>query len=281
MIVLLDLGNSRLKVAGFSIHEAALHAPSSIDYQEPAQLEHWLTKLPRPIRRAVGISVVATERQAMAEAALALHDCTIQWLDAQTPTPAIHSQYQQQQLGPDRWFGLLGALRQFSPQANQALVYCSFGTATTIDTLVPHRAVTGAPTHTAINTPTSAWAFLGGLILPGPYLMYQSLNQHTARLGLEPGALHDFPRDTRSAIRSGICRAQLGALWRQCHQAQAHCPEQPVLLVCAGGGWPLMQEALEQDLARWPQQSQMPAPQLRYGAHTVLHGLAHHCAQNH
>lgn len=273
MIVLLDLGNSRIKAALFSANEQALQQPHHFDYHQLEVLDNWLTQLGQPVTHALGISVVATNQQKAVEQLLARHQCPVRWLDAQTETHDIYSLYNNQQLGPDRWFGLLGALYQFPPKAAQALVYCSFGTATTIDTLIPR--------EVAEPVPAKPWVFLGGLILPGPYLMYQSLHQHTARLNLEPGALSDFPRHTRSAIRSGICRAQLGALWAQCLQAQNHCPEQPVLLACAGGGWPLIQEALEQDLERWHHLHQGPAPQLRYSAHTVLHGLAYYCAHPH
>src|SRR5690625_5357763 len=90
------------------------------------------------------------------------------------------------------------------------------------------------------------WVYLGGFILPGPYLMYQSLDQHTARLSLGQGALQDFPVITRSAISSGIAAAQTGALSQQIRRAQQRCPEHPVLVVCSGGGWPLIATAVDQ-----------------------------------
>src|SRR5699024_11780838 len=69
------------------------------------------------------------------------HRCQVQWLDACTPSPVVHNAYEAHtQLGADRWFGALGAFYQLNPHPAQALVYCSFGTATTIDTIVPQMA---------------------------------------------------------------------------------------------------------------------------------------------
>jgi len=58
--------------------------------------------------------------------------------------------------------------------------------------------------------------FLGGLILPGRALMYESLAAGTAALSIGQGVLCDFPSRTEDAIASGIAFAIAGAVERQC-----------------------------------------------------------------
>ncbi|HLR30361.1 MAG TPA: type III pantothenate kinase [Paenalcaligenes sp.] len=304
MKVLLDLGNTRLK-AGL-LHPTTqgpeLATTFATSYDQPRALSQWLerTLLKDPDRQiqALGISVVSERTRHWVENILLAHQCQVQWLDACTPSTIVHNAYEAPtQLGADRWFGALGAFYQLNPRPAQALVYCSFGTATTIDTIVPqtgystqekrsHKNPDESPdnpighrsSHHCSEQPAppkaKPWIYLGGLILPGPYLMYQSLDQHTARLSLGQGALQDFPVNTRSAISSGIAAAQTGALSQQIRRAQQRCPEHPVLVVCSGGGWPLIATAVDRLFEQWPQlHSSGPLPQLHYYEHSVLLGL--------
>lgn len=275
MKVLLDLGNTRLK-AGL-LHPttqgpelATTFATSYDQYQLLGQwLERTLLSNPTCHTEAIGISVASEETRMQVERVLHSHQCDVQWLDACIQNPIVHNAYEHPPLlGADRWFGALGAFYQFKPQPAQALVYCSLGTATTIDTIIPKTCFNGET-----KEKQKPWVYLGGLILPGPYLMYQSLDQHTARLSLAQGALQDFPTNTRSAISSGIAAAQTGALTQQIRKAQKLCPDQPVLIVCSGGGWPLVATAVDRLLEQWPVLYDGPLPQLHYYEHSVLLGL--------
>lgn len=302
MKIILDLGNSRLKIGLLPNTDPTaplqLSHPLALPYDRLELLSNWLTThigtsnrtAPAPATpahaphqlitrssttttyQAVGISVVGPERMSPIERIFATHHCAINWLNARTQSPQVHNAYRQQKrLGADRWFGALGALQLHSPRAEQALIYCSFGTATTIDLILP--AARAPAAQQATNTAQKDWLYLGGLILPGPYLMYQSLDEHTAGLYFEQGQLQDIPDNTRSAISSGITAAQIGALRQQIHHALRFCPEQPVLTVCAGGGWPLVQAAVKKLPQQWAQWQQGPAPQIHYAEHPVLHGL--------
>lgn len=276
MKVLLDLGNTRLKAGllRLTAQGPELATTFATTYDQGQGLSQWLERHlqaePCPQVQALGISVVTTETRRHVEGILSHHQCHVHWLDACTPNPMVHNAYEEYtQLGADRWFGALGAWYQLNPHPAQALINCSFGTATTIDTMIP-RAAFPATHRPATQKP---WVYLGGLILPGPSLMYQSLDQHTARLGLGQGDLQDFPTNTRSAISSGIANAQIGALTQQILKTQRLCPHHPVLIVCSGGGWPLVANALDQLVEQWPTLHTGPQPELHHTEHPVLLGL--------
>lgn len=130
-------------------------------------------------------------------------------------------------LGNDRWFGMIGVLSHARPAGAQLaeqvmskpILYISFGTATTIDTIVGQD-------------------FLGGLIFPGVDLMQQSLKQGTAQLPLVAiGAdtpVDSFPRGTQAAIIAGIVAAQVGAIMRQCLLIQEQHQVYPDIYVAGG-----------------------------------------------
>ena len=145
--------------------------------------------------------------------------CPIQWARPTAESLGVRNAYDKPtQLGADRWAALLGLAGHFQEQA-VPLVLATFGTATTIDTLSPEK------------------VFKGGLILPGPALMRQSLAQGTANLPLASGATTEFPTQTLQAIATGVVAAQAGAVWRQCDIAQKYFGVAPILCV-SGGGWP-------------------------------------------
>lgn len=287
MNIVLDLGNTRLK-AGVLARESPsgtvqLRYPMATPYEQIYRFEDWLARLPEPPGKIWGINVASQAKQQQVAAALAAVPAPIQWLDARQAHPQVHNAYAQPaQLGPDRWFGLLGAFERYPPAPEQALLYCSFGTATTIDLVLGRQKgihyLHGLAPQKPLPMISKPWLFVGGLILPGPYLMYQSLTRHTARLNFGLGDdSADFPRHSSSAISSGIITAQIGAVVQQCLRARALCPEQPVRLVCTGGGWSLVKTALQAQLAHWPQTYPAPPPELHFLQHAVLLGLGSLC----
>ncbi len=83
-------------------------------------------------------------------------------------------------------------------------------------------------TATTVDAISAQGEFIGGLILPGVYLMRQSLLGNTAQLAVEKGELRDFPQSTEDAIQSGLLGATLGAIKRQYlllakHDANTRC----------------------------------------------------------
>jgi len=222
MIILLDSGNSRIKLGWLDL-QCALNArePAArvVDTLESAALGQWIAALPSAPQGAIGVNVAGAPRAAAISALLRQHGCPVQWVSAQATTRGLINGYRDPaQLGPDRWISMLGVLGRLPAQHPPFILAC-FGTATTIDTVSPDN------------------VFAGGIILPGPTLMRRSLASGTANLPLANGPALDYPTDTRAAITSGIAAAQAGALGRQWLTGWRRYGQAPAIYV-AGGSWP-------------------------------------------
>ncbi len=280
MIVLMDIGNSRIKLGWLhpslgrepSVHAIALRPLEAM----PALLRKWLSTLPMQAIAARGVNVAGTVVAERLEEILHAAGCPVSWLASSAQAQGVRNAYNNpEQLGADRWAALLGmagrvaadsdakAIAQDGASASASagvgvgvgvgvgatsrpLVLATFGTATTIDTLGPDR------------------VFEGGLILPGPALMRQSLAQGTANLPLASGAGNDFPKHTLQAISTGVVAAQAGAVWRQCAIVEKHYGCAPMLFV-TGGGWPEVEAEVRKMLVHLD---------IQFLANPVLDGLA-------
>ena len=116
------------------------------------------------------------------------------------------------QLGTDRWAALIGAHRLGS---GGKLVVVA-GTAMTIDAL------------------TAEGVFLGGVIVPGLMLMRGALRANTAQLGVPPGKIDAFPKETGDAIASGAIQASVGAVMRLREALRVHIQAEPECIVSGG-----------------------------------------------
>jgi type III pantothenate kinase len=238
MILLIDAGNTRVKIAWLAPGASRRDAPPLI--LEHAALPGLAARLDFAPRRILGSNVAGDGvRDTLERACRAAWDLPVRWHDARDGHALLLNGYRQPaQLGADRWLGLLGLLRHVRDEpawrAGAPCVLASFGTATTIDTLAWRTQADG----------TRRAAFIGGLILPGAALMARSLAQGTAGLPLARGEPADFPTDTDTAIASGIAAAQAGALLRQRRLAAGACPGMHPLLFVSGGDWPRVQDEL-------------------------------------
>lgn len=233
MKLLLDIGNSRLKIATFDGHRASFIKAIAIEPLQTCQMQFTdaLSVLPEPIDACVAVSVASQATNA------AIGGCAkgypIHWVRPTASLAGIKNAYPEpSQLGADRWVSMLGLKRHFG-NAHPALVLATFGTATTVDTLGPDN------------------EFKGGLILPGVTMMHQALAKGTARLPDAPGVVSTFPTDTVSAIASGVAAAQVGAVMRQLSQVQALHKEAPILCV-SGGALPAISAQLQQAMGAAP-----------------------------
>jgi type III pantothenate kinase len=253
MIVLMDIGNSRIKLGWLhpslgrepSVHAIALRPLEAM----PALLRKWLSRLPMQPIAARGVNVAGTVVAQRLEEILNAAGCPVTWLASSAQAQGVRNAYDNpEQLGADRWAALLGLAGTSAGAAttSRPLVLATFGTATTIDTLGPDR------------------VFEGGLILPGPALMRQSLAQGTANLPLASGASNDFPKHTLQAISTGVVAAQAGAVWRQCAIVEKHYACAPMLFV-SGGGWPEVEAEVRKMLGHL---------EIQFLANPVLDGLA-------
>ena len=197
LTVLIDAGNSRIKVSFFNAADpsanTSVHAFAPADLNALADL---IRQLPQPPARALGVSVTTEAIRQELDAILA--PCPIQW---QTPTTRLlrlkNRYHNPAELGPDRWLGMLGVLT--ARPVDGPLMLVSFGTATTVDTIDDHE------------------AFLGGVIFPGVSMMQSSLGAGTARLPIAPMPAQvwpPFPQSTQAAIAAGIVAAQTGGVIR-------------------------------------------------------------------
>lgn len=245
MKLLLDIGNSRIKVAtldgqGLQVHTAL----ASTNYHALAE---FVATLGSGVTWCMASSVAANAHNNAIEQALA--PLPVRWAQTSHSAAGVANAYPDpSQLGVDRWVAMLGLTRHFSGE-HPPLVLANFGTATTIDTLSPHN------------------RFEGGLILPGITMMHESLALGTANLPNERGAIQAFPTTTVSAISSGISAAQIGAVTRQLALAEQQFGQPPVLCV-SGGALDMVRDDLASELTRY-----LPLVAIHELPHVVLDGL--------
>jgi type III pantothenate kinase len=248
-LVIIDLGNSRLKV-GLLCDDNKTAVWNNADL---ASLNAWLSTLyPTPHHRALGVNVAGPQQGVRVATAFADHGIELTWMRAQQNAYGIVNGYERpEKLGADRWAAMVGVRAQI--EDDRPFIIATFGTATTIDTV------------------GRDGRFVGGLILPGPVMMRAALAQGTAELPLATGAVRDFPLTTDDAIDSGVAASQAGAVLRQWHLATAHVGEVPCIYV-AGGGWPVVERETRRLITAMIGNA---APEIRFLPHPVLDGLAY------
>jgi len=266
MILLIDAGNTRGKAAWLDPEAASGRTPAFLlDY---ADLDGLPGRLPGRPGRILGSNVAGAGIRRQLDAVCAgAWGLAVRWCDARDGLALLRNPYEDPtRLGADRWLGLLGLLDRLDAdpawRAGHPALLASFGTATTLDTLMPG------------SGPQCPPAFPGGLILPGPSLMAHSLARGTAQLPLGEGRVSDFPSDTQDAIASGIAAAQAGALLRQWHLARRQAGGRAPLVFVCGGGWPVVDAEVGAGLARAREALRLPPEPARFLDGPVLDGLA-------
>lgn len=188
MILLLDLGNTRIKWAlaengDFPVRGAV---------EDPARLAEAWASLAEP-ERVLACAVGSPGQQEQVAALVRnLWQRKIEWLKPLACEAGVRNGYSQpSQLGADRWAALLGARARFP---GLPLVVVSAGTALVVDAL------------------SADGIFLGGMILPGYRMMKSALASNTARLPLAEGRFAPFPTSTDDAIETGCLSALSGTI---------------------------------------------------------------------
>lgn len=189
MILLIDAGNSRLKWWLARPATGAVVARGNRSWPDwRADLAAWLAHAPG---QALISCVAGPERAAALRAELAERVPELRWLVAEADAHGLRNRYQPPaSLGADRYAALVAALHR---RLGDCLVV-GVGTALTADML------------------TGDGEFLGGCIVPGPYLMRSALATGTAGVApiMASGAI--FPRDTGEAVATGIGLALAGVV---------------------------------------------------------------------
>ncbi len=194
-LVLVDVGNSRAAVAGWSEGERSVTehlALEGADVLIAAVARQW-EGLEGSGRRAVVISSVNPAALAALRAACDERGIgPVMVVGRELEAPMEADLPEPQKVGSDRLCAAAGAFARIGA----ACVVADFGTALTID-LVADNGV-----------------FLGGTILPGMALSARALHEHTALLPLvEMGPTSEtLGKDTASAIKNGVFAMLCGAL---------------------------------------------------------------------
>jgi type III pantothenate kinase len=186
--LLIDAGNSTLK---WAVVEAGLwRTQGRSDYADWSSLEGELTAG----SDCYIASVTDPTREQQLAALLDEAGIAPTWLKAEADFADLKNTYlNPQQLGVDRWMGLIAARQR----TREPVLVVSVGTAMTVDAL------------------SADGVFLGGVIVPGATLMRQALLQGAAQIADAAGEWQAFPRNTADAVQSGIVAALCGAIERQ------------------------------------------------------------------
>jgi len=223
MILLVDIGNSRVKWATFDGHEVG--AQQAADYSGWTAPD-WRRELfaAADVRRVIAVTVAGDASQRMLrEAAQAGPGCAVEFVTTTASAAGVRNAYRDPKLlGADRWVAVIAAHHR----AGRDCCVVDVGTATTVD------AVSADGRH------------LGGFIVPGPRLMIGSLlkgtsdlARHSAASGAGGSAL--FADNTRDAIERG-CLVTLAALADRSVQELARQLGAAPMLVFTGGAAPLV-----------------------------------------
>ncbi len=189
MMLLLDLGNSRLKWALAAGHPGPWLAQGAMDWDADviAQLRVAWAQCP-PLNTVVAASVVDAAREALiAVAVVDTFGCTPRWVRTPASAGGVRNAYAEpQRLGVDRFLTMLAAYAA----GRAPCVLANAGTALTLDAL------------------TADGQHLGGLIAPGAQLMQRSLGAATVHAHVDhSGSIVDAARSTADAVTSGCWHA--------------------------------------------------------------------------
>lgn len=209
-ILLLDLGNSRVKWALSEAGEWLAEGASQYDRLDNLFLE-WDRF--QPPRKVLGCNVAGEDRIVPITQYWRKRNVPLNWIHSREAFSGVSNLYDKpEQLGTDRWAALVGAWSR----AKGACLVVSAGTAFTVDTL------------------NQQGEFISGFILPGKRLMHQSLVSGTHALDDIPGNITDFPRNTADGMASGIALA-LNSTVQMSFQHMASLKNPSPLCIITGG----------------------------------------------
>ncbi|MCC7486958.1 MAG: type III pantothenate kinase [Burkholderiales bacterium] len=209
-VLAVDAGNTRIK---WGLHEeGSWIVQGSIPTARAAGMGGAWSRLPRPGRIVACNVAGAPARRALAQAARRAGR-PVEFLASRARQCGVVNSYARPaQLGADRWAALIGAWCLY----NGPCVVVNAGTTMTVDAL------------------DGEGVFLGGMIVPGPGLMRDSLARNTAGLRPRGGRLAYFPDCTADAIASGTANALAGAVERM-HRFMRETGMPSPLVVLSGG----------------------------------------------
>lgn len=216
MMLLLDLGNTRLKWALAYPESQTWVAQGAANWHDDLAVvlaSAW-ADLATP-KAVVAASVVAPEREAaLAQIVLHLFGVVPQWMRTPARACGVTNAYvEPDRLGVDRFLALVAAYTEHRAPC----VVVNVGTALTLDAL------------------TADGHHLGGLIAPAPALMQQALLGATARVQMpHEGAVVELADNTADAVVSGCWQAAVALVERFFGRMAGRLGGSPSLIL--GGG---------------------------------------------
>jgi type III pantothenate kinase len=217
MLLLIDIGNTRIKWA-LSNHGSLeqQHAAAHAGWMQP-DCDAAFASLPVPTR--ILVSNVAGDRigNLVRDAAKSRWALDVEFIHASAAAGGIRNAYDEPaKLGVDRWLAMIGAYAE----QRRSVCVVSVGTAATIDGV------------------DSSGRHLGGVIVPGPDLMVESLLRNTSEIArrAEQGSVGQgvFANNTLGAIRQGAAHALAALVERAVESLQQQTGEQPMLVMTGG-----------------------------------------------
>jgi type III pantothenate kinase len=236
MILLVDIGNTRIKVAllrGVKISSmlAARHD------RDASIVSRMIRSAPDGIERVIAVNVAGAQLERALVAAVNRRfgiDCEL--VRSARAGYGVRNGYTDAwRLGDDRWVGAIGA---HSLARARTAVFANAGTALTVDTV------------------TADGRHRGGVIVPGPGTMVDTLLAGTAGIrrraaGAAASTRSPFAADTASALAAGAAFAGAALVDRVVAEAARKFGGRPVLLL-AGGSAELLAPHIKSKFRRAP-----------------------------
>ena len=216
---LLDLGNTRLKLAQVTASQARFIGAWALDGAALPEETRRLLAASAPGSRAwLGSSTDAGVRHVMA-AAIAALGVEVRIVATPAHCRRLRIAYvEPARLGVDRFLALLAA----SERDDGPWLVTSVGSALTVDLLA------------------ADGLHLGGLIALSPQVHRQALAERIPHLEVSGGVACAFAADTADALASGAQASALGLIERSLDNAQTQLGRRPTLLLTGGGAKSLM-----------------------------------------
>jgi type III pantothenate kinase len=222
VLLVLDIGNTRLKWAGFEggviVSRGAIFLAEVEQFVERAGFDR------HPPERVVGSHVANLVSKERIERQFAALNVPLSWIGSTAAACGVINGYDDpSRLGTDRWAAVIAAwTRGLAP----CIVACA-GTALTVDQL------------------DERGHYMGGAIVAGYHAMLGGLAGNTAALSVDAGDWTARPTNTRDALATGAIDAMVGAIERG-HQrlhtrlCERGVEQMPRIILTGGSGYRLL-----------------------------------------
>lgn len=236
MILLVDIGNTRIKIAllGRAIVSAMLAARHERD---ASVVRRVIANAPDGVERVVAVNVAGRKlERALLAAVKQRYGIGCEIVQSARSACGVRNGYTDPwRLGDDRWVGAIGAHHL---ARRRTVVFANAGTALTVD------AVTADGRHR------------GGVIVPGPATMVDTLLAGTAGIrrratGIVASARTPFASNTSSALAAGAAIAGAALVDRVVAEAKREFGGRPLLLL-AGGSADALEPHIKSGFRRVP-----------------------------